>query len=119
MIEPEPPSGWAGNTQPWALAQTHVILGEALYLGQGQEPCHSLSGQRVQLKTWLSKGLGTVHVGSLLLSLKAEHIQEGAAEGHSEQGRRRPTVCTLLGALCCTECHQAADEVGATDPLAP
>lgn len=100
MIEPEPPSGWAGNTQPWALAQTHVILGEALYLGQGQEPCHSLSGQRVQLKTWLSKGLGTVHVGSLLLSLKAEHVQEGAAEGHSEPGRRRPTVyiagCPLL-----------------------
>lgn len=92
VIEPEPPRWWAGNTQPWILVQTQVIIGEAHYPRHGQESCHSLPGQHVQLKTWLSKGLGTVHVGSLQLSLKAELIQEGAAEGRDEQGTRQPSL---------------------------
>lgn len=67
---------------PWTLAQTHI--GSAL------------PGQHVQLKTWLSKGLGTVHGWSLLLSFKAGHVQKGAAEDRGEQGTRYPFLYRIL-----------------------
>lgn len=47
-MEPEHSSmGWEYMPHPWSLAQTHVVLSEALSLEHGQ------------LKTWLFKGLGT------------------------------------------------------------
>lgn len=68
-----------------------MILGEAFC------SCHSLLGQHVQLKTWLSR-VRYYTVPSLLLSLKAEH---------SRRGQQNTTVSRGPGTLCRLHCRGA------------
>lgn len=101
-VEPGPPIGEAGSRQLWSLGCSagwdwwwsplpRVLAGS----------CPFLPGQQVQLKTWLSRQLGTVHVVWVL----RHPLKVGGAHGGMEaaepcgQRARRPAVYPSVSLL--------------------